>query len=105
MSLKFFCSDCKHLLSGQILQLQNFYNQTLDSLPMVSQEEMTEGVATVVAVQPPSEIYRLLKLYCDPLMARLMTKANNATDEAGRLAVAGEHSSSTRNAEPRLILM
>lgn len=92
MSLKFFCSDCKHLLSGQILQLQNFYDQTLDSLPMVSQEEMTEGVATVVAVQPPSEIYRLLKLYCDPLIARLMTKANNATDEAGRLAVAGEYS-------------
>jgi transportin-3 len=105
MSLKFFCSDCKHLLSGQILQLQNFYNQTLDSLPMVSQEEMTEGVATVVAVQPPSEIYRLLKLYCDPLMARLMTKANNATDEAGKLAVAGEYSSPTRNAEPPLILM
>jgi len=105
MSLKFFCSDCKHLLSGQILQLQNFYNQTLDSLPMVSQEEMTEGVATVVAVQPPSEIYRLLKLYCDPLMARLMTKANNATDEAGKLVVAGEYSSSIRNAEPPLILM
>jgi transportin-3 len=89
MSLKFFCSDCKHLLGGQILQLQNFYDQTLDSLPMVSQEEMTEGVATVVAVQPPSEIYRLLKLYCDPLMARLMAKANNATDDAGKLAVAG----------------
>jgi transportin-3 len=105
MSLKFFCSDCKHLLSGQILQLQNFYDQTLDSLPMVSQEEMTEGVATVVAVQPPSEIYRLLKLYCDPLMARLMTKANNATDEAGKLAVAGEYSSSTRNSKPLLILI
>jgi transportin-3 len=89
MSLKFFCSDCKHLLGGQVLQLQTFYNETLDSLPMVSQEEMTEGVATVVAVQPPSETYRLLKLYCDPLMARLMAKANNATDEAGKLAVAG----------------
>lgn len=89
MSLKFFCSDCKHLLGGQVLQLQTFYDQTLDSLPMVSQEEMTEGVATVVAVQPPSETYRLLKLYCDPLIARLMAKANEATDEAGKLALAG----------------
>lgn len=96
MSLKFFCSDCKHLLGGQVLQLQKFYDQTLDSLPIISQEEMTEGVATVVAVQPPSEVYRLLKLYCDPLMARLMTKANNANDEAGKLAVAGMSSSSMR---------
>jgi transportin-3 len=88
MSLKFFCSDCKHLLGGQVLQLQHFYDQTLDSLPLVSQEEMTEGVATVVSVQPASETYRLLKLYCDPLMARLMKKANEATDEAGKLALA-----------------
>lgn len=89
MSLKFFCSDCKYLLGGQVLQLQTFYNQTLDSLPMVSQEEMTEGVATVVAVQPPSETYRLLKLYCDPLMTRLMDKVNNANDTEAKLAVAG----------------
>jgi transportin-3 len=95
MSLKFFCSDCKHLLSGQVIQLQKFYDQTLDSLPIVSQEEMTEGVATVVAVQPPSETYRLLKLYCDPLMARLVTKANNATDQDGKLAVAGNTHSYT----------
>lgn len=90
MSMKFFCADCKHLLGGQVDQLQSFYNSTLDILPAISQEEMTEGVATVVAVQPPSETYRLLKLYCDPLMARLMTLANNASDEDGKLAVAGK---------------
>lgn len=90
MALKFFCSDCKHLLGGQVVQMQTFYDQTLDQLPGVSQEEMTEGVATVVAVQPPSETYRLLKLYCDPLLARLMRKANDAKDEEGELAVAGE---------------
>jgi transportin-3 len=89
MSLKFFCSDCKHLLGGQVLQLQAFYDQTLDSLPIVSQEELTEGVATVVSVQPKSETYRLLKLYCDPLMERLMKKANAAKDHEGKLAVAG----------------
>jgi transportin-3 len=89
MAMKFFCTDCKHLLSGQVVQLQNFYNQTLDKLPGISQEELTEGVASVVAVQPPAQIFQLMKLYCDPLMARLMTLANQATDDEGKLAVAG----------------
>ncbi|RDW92098.1 hypothetical protein BP5796_01492 [Coleophoma crateriformis] len=88
MSLKFFCTDCKHLLSGQVIQLQQFYDQTLDKLPGISQEEMTEGVASVVAVQPPADIYRLLKTYCDPLMNRLMAKANAAKDKDGKLEVA-----------------
>jgi transportin-3 len=92
MAMKFFCSDCKHLLGGQVLQLQNFYDQTLDKLPGVSQDELTQGVASVVAVQPPAQIYDLMKLYCDPLMTRLMAKANMATNEEGKLAVAGSYS-------------
>lgn len=92
MAMKFFCSDCKHLLGGQVLQLQNFYDQTLDKLPGISQDELTQGVASVVAVQPPAQIYDLMKLYCDPLMTRLMAKANMATDEEGKLAVAGSQS-------------
>ncbi|KAF4630566.1 hypothetical protein G7Y89_g7573 [Cudoniella acicularis] len=88
MAMKFFCTDCKHLLSGQVVQLQQFYDQTLDKLPGVSQEELTEGVASVVAVQPPAQIHDLMKLYCDPLMTRLMVKANAAVDEDGKLAVA-----------------
>ncbi|KAF4469623.1 hypothetical protein FALBO_3490 [Fusarium albosuccineum] len=88
LSIKYFCTDCKHLLSGQVLQLQTFYDQVLDKLPELSKEEITEGVANVVHVQPPEEIYRLLKTYCDPLIQRLMDKANNATDEDGKLALA-----------------
>ncbi|PMD20060.1 ARM repeat-containing protein [Hyaloscypha hepaticicola] len=88
MAMKFFCTDCKHLLSGQVVQLQQFYNQTLDKLPGISQEELTEGVASVVAVQPPAQIFNLLKLYCDPLMARLMSLANEAKDDEGKLAIA-----------------
>ena len=88
MSIKYFCTDCKHLLGDQVVQLQQFYDDILDKLPEPSQEEITEGVASVVAVQPKTEIYRLLKLYCDPLVQRLMTKANNATTEEGKLAVA-----------------
>jgi len=88
MAMKFFCTDCKHQLGNQVVALQTFYDQTLDKLPGVSQEELTEGVASVVAVQRPEQIYELLKLYCDPLMTRLMTMANAATDEAGKLAIA-----------------
>ena len=94
MAMKFLCSDCKHLLGGQVVQLQHFYEQTLDQLPGVSQDELTEGVASVVAVQPPAQIYDLLKLYCDPLMKRLIAKANLAVDEEGKLAVAGMYLSS-----------
>lgn len=91
LSIKFFCTDCKHLLSQQVLQLQTFYDSVIDKLPDVSKEEITEGVANVVAVQPVEETFRLLKLYCDPLVQRLMTKANNATDEESKLALAGRH--------------
>lgn len=90
LSLKFFCTDCKHLLSGQVLQLQTFYDQVLDKLPDLSKEEITEGVANVLAVQPVGELHGLLKTCCDPLIQRLMAKANHATDEDAKLALAGE---------------
>jgi transportin-3 len=89
LAMKFFCTDCKHLLTDQVTQLQVFYDQTLDKLMYLSQEELTEGVASVVAVQPTNRIYPLMKMYCDPLMARLMALANQATDDDGKHAVAG----------------
>ncbi|KAI0532313.1 exportin 1-like protein [Xylaria digitata] len=88
MALKYFCTDCKHLLSEQVLELQQFYEQILDKLPAISQEEITEGAANVVSVQPKGEIYKLLKLFCEPLVQRLMAKANNAVDHEGKLALA-----------------
>ena len=72
MAVKFFCLDCKDLLRPQVEQLQNFYIGILPSLPDISQEEVTEGVATVVSTMPKGDIYRLLKLYCDPLVQQLM---------------------------------
>lgn len=96
LSMKFFCVDCKNHLSGQVLEMQNFYDQTLDKLPDISKEEMTEGVANVVAVQPPSEIYGLLKAYCDPLVQRLMAKANDART-AEEAAVAAEGAASNES--------
>ncbi|KAJ8119787.1 hypothetical protein ONZ43_g3336 [Nemania bipapillata] len=88
MALKYFCTDCKHLLSEQVLPLQQFYEQILDKLPGISQEEITEGAANVVSVQPKGELYKLLKLFCEPLVQRLMIKANNAVDHNGKLALA-----------------
>lgn len=89
-SFKYFCVDCKQLLGPQVIQLQAFYDQILDKLPDPSKEEVTEGVSAVVGVQKTEDIYKLLKLYCDPLVQRLMVKANNATDKAAKLDLAGE---------------
>ncbi|KAG6180652.1 hypothetical protein E4U36_004679 [Claviceps purpurea] len=88
LALRFFCTDCKDLLSGQVLQLQTFYDQILDKLPDFSKEEITQGVANVVAAQPSTETYRILKMYTDPLVQRLMAKANQAVNEEGKLALA-----------------
>ena len=90
LSFKFFCHDCRSLLQGHVLQLQKFYDSVLDGLPLGSQEEITEGVAYVVSVQALDKTYETLKLYCDPLVKRLMSKANSAQEEKGKLDVAGE---------------
>lgn len=90
MAMKYFCTDCKHHLGPQVVQLRSFYNSVLDSLPQISQEELTEGVATVVAVQKPDQIYGLLELYVDPLVERLKIVANQAKDEETELLLAGE---------------
>ncbi len=101
LAIKFFCTDCRHLLSSQAMQLQSFYDQVLDKLPNQSKEEVTDGVSSVVAVQPVDQTYPLLKAYCDPLIQRLMTMANHATDKDSKIALAGKSlggsTSDTRN--------
>ncbi|KAH7120786.1 armadillo-type protein [Dendryphion nanum] len=81
LSFKFFCNDCAALLAPFTTQLQSFYVTQLDKLPISSQEEITEGVASVVARVPPAEVYGMLKLYCDPVLANLMAIANQAKDD------------------------
>ncbi|KAI9888089.1 MAG: Nuclear import receptor [Watsoniomyces obsoletus] len=88
LALKFFCQDCRALLKDHVVQLQKFYDSVLDSLPQTSQEEVSEGVANVVAIQPVEKVYDYLKLYCDPLVKRLMSKANEAHDDTSKLRVA-----------------
>ncbi|KAI9663048.1 MAG: Nuclear import receptor [Bathelium mastoideum] len=81
LSMRFFCSDCRNHLKDYTTQLQHFYDNVLDRLPFQSQEELTEGIAAVVAVQPVDRIYETMKLFCDPLMKRFMTMAQNATTD------------------------
>lgn len=81
LSFKFFCNDCASLLVNFIVPLQQFYAKHLNSLPVNSQDEITEGVASVVAKLPNDQIYATLKLYLDPVMQHLVTIANQAKDE------------------------
>ncbi|KAK6531614.1 Nuclear import receptor, variant 2 [Orbilia ellipsospora] len=81
MALRYFCQDCHQLLVGQIDQLHTFYEQVSASLPSQSLEEVTDGVAHVVAAQPIEKIYDALRLFCGPITTRLMEKANNARDK------------------------
>lgn len=92
LAFRFFGTDCRKLLADHAMQLHGFYESVLDGLPTVSQEEITEGVACVVSAQPLDQIYPLFKMYCDPIIKRMMARAETARsteDEPGRLAVAG----------------
>ncbi|KAI9732663.1 MAG: Nuclear import receptor [Cirrosporium novae-zelandiae] len=90
LAFKFLGTDCRKLLGGHLAQLHSFYGSVIDKLPPTSQEEITEGVAAVVSVQPTEKIYESMKLFCDPLKARVMELANNAKDDAGQKRVADE---------------
>lgn len=88
LSFKFFCNDCAELLKDYMQQLQQFYEGVIDRLPPTSQEEVTEGVASVLARQPIEGLQQALKLCCDPIVQRLMSMAQNATEKEQKLAIA-----------------
>ena len=88
LAFRFLGTDCAKLLGGHIGQLHQFYESVLDKLKTSSQEEITEGVAAVVAVQPLNKIYETMKMFCDPVMQRVVTLAQNAKDDQGQKAVA-----------------
>ncbi|SMR52775.1 unnamed protein product [Zymoseptoria tritici ST99CH_1E4] len=88
LSFKFFCNDCADLLKGFMPQLQQFYQANLDALPSTSQEEITEGVASVLAKQPLDTLHQSMKLCCDPIMNKLIAMAQAATDKEQKIAIA-----------------
>lgn len=91
LSFKFFCTDCASLLVNFIAPLQQFYVKHLNGLPISSQEEITEGVASVVAKVPNDQIYQTLKAYLDPVMQNLVAIANEVKDEAQQKLLAGTY--------------
>jgi transportin-3 len=88
LSFKFFCNDCASLLVAFIGPLQQFYAKYINTLPVTSQEEITDGVASVVSKVPVDQLYSTLKLYCDGLMQDLVTIANQAKDNAAQKLLA-----------------
>lgn len=88
LAFKFLGTDCAKLLVDNLNQLHQFYESVLDKLKSGSQEEITEGVAAVVAVQPLSKIYESMKLFCDPIMNRIVSLAEQAKDDEAEKKVA-----------------
>jgi transportin-3 len=88
LSFRFFCTDCAELLKGFMGQLQQFYEQIITTLPTSSQEEITEGIAAVLGKQPLDTIYSSMKICVDPIIKRLMTMSQAATDKEHKLAIA-----------------
>ncbi|KAK5445198.1 Nuclear import receptor [Exophiala xenobiotica] len=88
LAFRFLGTDCQRLLGDHIPQLHQFYESVIDKLKPSSQEEVTEGVAAVVAVQPVSKIYETLKMFCDPVMSRVVSLAQQAKDENAEKTVA-----------------
>ena len=88
LAIRFLGSDCAKLLGDHIPQLQQFYDSVLDKLKPSSQDEITEGVAAVLAVQPAAKIYPSLKLFCDPVMNRIVSHAEQAKDDESEKVVA-----------------
>jgi len=87
MSFKFFCTDCADLLKDEVGQLQQFYTSVLDKLSVASQEEITEGVAAVLAKQPTDQIYQGMKAYCDPIIQKIVTMAQTAQEKEQKLVL------------------
>jgi transportin-3 len=87
LSFKYFCTECAELLKGEVLNLQQFYASVLDKLSIDSQEEITEGVAAILAKQPTSDIYDGLKAFCNPVIQKIMTLAQTATEKKEKLAI------------------
>jgi transportin-3 len=88
LAFRFLGVDCAKLLVDHIPQLHHFYGSVLYSLKTSSQDEITEGVAAVVGVQPVDKTYQSMKLFCDPIMTKIVSLAEQAKDDTAEKVVA-----------------
>lgn len=89
-SFQYFCTDCAELLKGYFGQLREFYVSTIDQLGENEQQDLTEGMAAILAKQPLDHLYENMKLCCDPIVQRIVQKARAATDDKTKLEIAGK---------------
>ena len=90
LAFKFLGTDCRKLLAGHVPQLHQFFESVIDKLKASSQEEITEGVAAIVSVQPLDKIYDTMKMFIDPVMRRVVTLASQAANEDAEKTVADQ---------------
>lgn len=88
LSFRFFCNDCAELLKPFCGQMQQFYESVINTLPNSSQEEITEGLGSVLAKLPADQTFEAFKMSCDPVVKRIMEMAQSATDEPSKVAIA-----------------
>jgi transportin-3 len=88
LAFSFLGVECAKLLGDHIPQLHQFYETVLYKLKTSSQEEVTKGVAAVVAVQPIEKTYASMKLFCDPVMTKIVSLAEQARDDDAEKVVA-----------------
>ncbi|KAF2433491.1 ARM repeat-containing protein [Tothia fuscella] len=87
LSFKFFCTDCAELLKGEVAQLQQFYAGVVDSLSSDSQEEITEGVAAILAKQSTDQIYNGLRAFCTPVVQSIVARSQVAVTKEDKVAI------------------
>ena len=82
-------ADCADLLKDFFDQLREFYVSVIDRLGENEQQDVTEGMAAILAKQPLESLYDNMKLCCDPIVQRIVQKARAASDEKSKLEIAG----------------
>jgi transportin-3 len=83
------CQDCADILKGFFPQIHQFYVSVLNKLPEPGQIEVTEAIASIVTRLDMADLYEGLKKGCEPIVQRVMTLANKATDEPTKLELSG----------------
>lgn len=92
-AIKWFGGDCKKLLVDHIEQLHGFYLSVIGKLSRASQENLVQGMARIISALPLDRTFPVFKLFCDPIMTRMMDLATGAKrqhedGEKNRLLVA-----------------
>ncbi|KAF2672583.1 ARM repeat-containing protein [Microthyrium microscopicum] len=87
-SFQYFCADCADLLKPHFLQIKQFYIGVIDSLGDNAQQDVTEGMASILAKQPLESLYDNMKMCCDPIVQKIIQMARAATDDKSKIDIA-----------------